>query len=631
MNKISKKIKIDTSINELSSLQALSEEEIFIDENNNIVSDSSSGNKEYISFLPENDNSQNSLFETFIIDGCFDELRGNEPGNYFKSYHQFQYNYYNSNYENSLTILEEKELPNIYFIQNQYSPGKLKETFSDKTTWDGLFGKTQIKNFITNPPNYEINDYLSDFPYYCKIQFDGHKKINGGFLDLLNTTGHLNVFFNTYVNQALTSIRSINLDQSPSTNDIDSAFILNNEKIFIDFQSQFPSELNTFLLNNRISIKDIQDGIESYSEIIGYKIEKFRTKDAIRYNSVVYDTIYLPNTGDSTQTFIDTEIFFNKNYTYKVYAIVFSISSKLSLKTVYTDSARTNARQILINDVLPNITEVLISNFSNMLSLDPPLPPQVEILPYIPSNKEKKTEIKFNFTLSSGEKIEMPVMIDSNLQSQLGKIRQVQNRQDDKILYSDRDEITEILVYRLDKAPLSFDDFKSLQQIEITQRKNYGNFIINLSLSRDRMLYKSTSLVDKIISNKKFYYTFRTLSVHGFLSNPEIVYEIEFLEDKGNIYPSIKIHDFKKEINKYNKESASFAKNFLVEPAPVQTLIRPGSIPTNVNVEANTFSGIKPGIAQKAIWGKKMKFRIISKSTGRKIDINVIFDYKLGK
>jgi len=649
MNKILRNIKVNNSSQTQINLSGLVEKFGFMEFNQalniNIIYPPSAytGQPVYYSLDVYNESSRLTSditkFEYFILSVCYDDLKGSEIGNYFKSYHEFHYNYYNKKYEDLLiNNIEEKQLPNLYFIQKSYDNlEEFKKTFSSKEKWDGTTGK-ENKNFITRPPLYNIDNYLSSFPFYCKIQFDSHKKINGGFLDFLKDNQLITTFFESYeaISQNLVTkadVTSMN-NNSIFPNINLSAYSLGNENIFVDLQKQKPYEFNTFLDKHRLTVNDILEEIDCYSEVIGYKIKKFRTKN-VGDGTPVYDTVYIPNNGQSTNTYIDTEILINKNYTYKIYAIVFTIGSKLNLETIYEYSAEGAYDQDskgYINEVAPNIFEVQISQFSNLLCLEPPLPPQVEILPYAPtSNKENKTEIKFNFTLSSGQKLDTPLMIDAEITNQLQNIRSVQQRDDEKILYSSDDQIKEILIYRLDQPPLSFDDFKSIQEIEITQRKNYGNYKIILPLEQNGILYKSLSLADKIVSNKKFYYTFRTRSIHEYLSNPEIVYEIEFLEDKGNIYPSIKIHDFKKELIKNNKSSASFAKNFLVEPAPVQRIIDPNSSPVNVNYDNNTFSGIIPGMAEKGIWNKKMKFRIISKSTGKKIDINIIFDYKLGK
>lgn len=42
--------------------------------------------------------------------------------------------------------------------------------------------------------------------------------------------------------------------------------------------------------------------------------------------------------------------------------------------------------------------------------------------------------------------------------------------------------------------------------------------------------------VDYISSNKKYYYTFRMVDVHGHVSNPTEIYEIELVNDEGSVY-----------------------------------------------------------------------------------------------
>ena len=40
----------------------------------------------------------------------------------------------------------------------------------------------------------------------------------------------------------------------------------------------------------------------------------------------------------------------------------------------------------------------------------------------------------------------------------------------------------------------------------------------------------------------------------------------------------------------------------------------------------NKLRNLKLGIAEKSIWGRKMKIRLTSADTGRKIDFNITFD-----
>ena len=54
----------------------------------------------------------------------------------------------------------------------------------------------------------------------------------------------------------------------------------------------------------------------------------------------------------------------------------------------------------------------------------------------------------------------------------------------------------------------------------------------------------SANIVIRQATNKKYYYMFRSVDVHGLLSNPSEVYEIELYNDGGAGYPIIRKYDF---------------------------------------------------------------------------------------
>jgi len=102
------------------------------------------------------------------------------------------------------------------------------------------------------------------------------------------------------------------------------------------------------------------------------------------------------------------------------------------------------------------------------------------------------------------------------------------------------------------------------------------------------------ALTDNIAPNKNYYYYFRAVDVHGHKSNPTPIYQVRVLDDEGIAYLDVKM---------FIPEG--------VEP----------EIPTLQNFAAiETTHFLEP---------KKLKLRLTSKASGKKIDLN--FSFKFSK
>ena len=140
----------------------------------------------------------------------------------------------------------------------------------------------------------------------------------------------------------------------------------------------------------------------------------------------------------------------------------------------------------------------------------------------------------------------------------------------------------------------------------------------------------SAAYIDNIQKNIKYYYTFRTIDVHGLFSNPTAVYEVELVEERGVIWPSIRSVEFLEVDNK--KQRRKFKKYILIEPAFEQGQLNVGDIGLT---EADTATAAVPkfGLREQGLFGsttdpKKFKVRITSKHSGKKIDLNIRFAHQ---
>ncbi len=92
----------------------------------------------------------------------------------------------------------------------------------------------------------------------------------------------------------------------------------------------------------------------------------------------------------------------------------------------------------------------------------------------------------------------------------------------------------------------------------------------------------------------------RTVDVHGHLSNPSSVYEVEMVSDHGASYPIIKVYDWTSAIEKQTSEYKNMKKTIQVIPNLGHFYIDDEN-----PIQANKF-------------GKTFKIRLTSKHTGKK-------------
>ena len=131
----------------------------------------------------------------------------------------------------------------------------------------------------------------------------------------------------------------------------------------------------------------------------------------------------------------------------------------------------------------------------------------------------------------------------------------------------------------------------------------------------------STTINQKVEIGKKYYYVFRSINSHGLLSNPTPIYQIEMKEDADESFLEVEVVDFVKE-EKY-QNSRTMTRDLQILPAPLHTIFDQSQVPFSMGSLKGKVSSLNLGIAEKPVWGKRFKFRITSKDTGKKIDINV--------
>ena len=143
-------------------------------------------------------------------------------------------------------------------------------------------------------------------------------------------------------------------------------------------------------------------------------------------------------------------------------------------------------------------------------------------------------------------------------------------------------------------------------------------------------------MIDDIEPNKKYYYCFRSLDVHHNFSNPTHVFEVEMMNNDGQVYIIIKTIEF---IMGPQRSPSKAGRRFIyIEPSianltlestniilgPGQTLdsITPEDVPPD-NILGATEANPPPD--DEKVWDKHYKIRVTSTKTSRKFDLNLTF------
>lgn len=403
-----------------------------------------------------------------------------------------------------------------------------------------------------------------------------------------------------------------------------------SENISVDPDgANFPYHLN--LLKDKLNeiyreqsrnLLEIYLGKKAYSETIMYRVTKYLGQGI----ETPIQNFYFYNTDEVTDflntekkiTFIDTQVKYNQTYTYSVLAYRAVIGTKYE----YVDPSVEDGllRMRVIASPSTKIVETPLFQTVGKILSDPPLPPEVHIFPI-----KGRTNLFKVFLASATNAPEDLIPVPLNEQEILDYIQVGlnQKRTDGLITFTTDDNNSSYNIYRLMNPPKSYTDFNE-------------SLLTSVSTTTDNLEASSATININQTTNRKYYYIFRSVDRHGLLSNPSPVYEIELYDDGGAGYPVIKIYEFPPIKQKISTKSAR--KLIQIIPRITQgyfnesktgVLNEDGSLtvgnkPMVLGVEDESLFATTAGYGVKT--GKRFKIRLISKSTGKKVDLNVDFN-----
>lgn len=372
------------------------------------------------------------------------------------------------------------------------------------------------------------------------------------------------------------------------------------------------SDLNSEVFKR--SLKQIFQNKTCHSETLLYVIEKYRVDD----DQLVQKFFISPNiNGDGPDlTYYDSQVKYNTKYRYDFKKVVLVFGNTYKYPDSNGFSAGLSQGSVDIENIqnTPSIKAILAPYTTDGIEVavidKPPVSPNISFYPV----KGDDTNVKILFNSNTGDYMDRPVQIlDTDAQfyeeeyfGQTGVNKSFEDIRSEnrKIQFKSDDPVNKYQLFRISNMPTSYRDFNN-------------NFV-----EVDPEIGTAGYYEDRILPNRKYYYCARSLDVHNNISNPTYIFEIEMVNNDGQIFLRQDIFTFEAAKPEVVKNGRRF---IYVEPSFNQVVLEePPEAPANVNVAPeNNILGIAD--QQESCWNETFKIRVTSKKTGKKLDLNLTF------
>ena len=369
-------------------------------------------------------------------------------------------------------------------------------------------------------------------------------------------------------------------------------------------------------------------------ETLFYKIEKW----AVGANNTPVGTepiqnFWLPHSNESvTYDFVDTQVKYGKKYIYRFYSydLIYGTQYQYVLDDLSPSPNTTisdKQAEVCVLSV-PSCKLVGVPYFQKLVQIAdaPPVAPDVDILQY----QGIKNKVLFLLKGNVGNYKQQPIIIKDQDKVIFQRIRTAFDlNSNEKINFKGDDPSTDFEIFRLDKKPTSYKDFAK----GFYKQFDAGEFKTPCKTAG------GASFVDDITPNKKYYYTFRAIDIHGNISNPSPIYQIEISYDGATPILLTEVIEFGLKKIPEQMPAKKVKKYLRIKPAFSQTLLnqkssgllendgkyKSGEIENHLASPANW---IHLGTDDQGLWGKTFKIRVVSRKSGKKLDLNIKFESK---
>jgi len=377
------------------------------------------------------------------------------------------------------------------------------------------------------------------------------------------------------------------------------------------------SKLLQLSKNSFRTMNQIYNSALSPSETVFYEIKKYSGDQIVEENAI--QSFYFINSNDiDVLKFVDTQVKYNKQYTYVVHAYQMVMGNKYKYLNNTQQTTGTTAEIEIENNVSFRIFKVPLNSKTNRVLDRPPVFPDVDIVPY----RGVKDKVLLSMNSNVGFYELDPVSITGEDETLIAAIRESQKRPTGPVEYKTDDKSTTFQIFRLERSPASYNDFDGnmIATVDTTFQKDKNYFL------------PSAAFVDNILPNVTYYYTLRVVDNHGHVSNPSPIYQFRMVDDSGAVYPLIEVVQLRPPGFFTKRKTKSMRKYIQLIPSLPQTLLNEEQLfngGPRISPQINdSFNSLPIGVMNEGVWNQKYKVRLVSKKTGRKIDINLEFKHR---
>ena len=372
----------------------------------------------------------------------------------------------------------------------------------------------------------------------------------------------------------------------------------------------FSGKFQTFIQQKFRTLDELLDGKPAHSETVMYRIAKHEFGPG--GNNI--QNVWLPNSNEiDVLRYLDTQIKYNKRYTYKVWAYQLVVGTRYWYADLDVESFDHHATFKTYMEPSVKLIETPFAEASFIVSDVPPVPPNIDFIPYKGVDNQMLLYLNGNIDNFDAE----PIAIEPSDAAAISLLRESQRKEEDGLItFGADDHAVAFDIFRIKKHPLSYADFT-------------GNLHATVETDVDlNTIQSATSIgyVDALKPNTKYYYTARAIDIHGHFSNPTPVFEVQILNENGLIYPLIRSVEFAKAPSASDKPARRFVQ---IVPNLLQVLINEEkSGYESAETADEVRRKIHLGLSKESLWDKRFKLRLTSKSTGKKIEFNFGFGHK---